>query len=132
MSTALTWPFRALGFVVYYIWQLIKSNILVGWDIVTPGTRMRAGIIRLPLRCRTDLEITMFANLISLTPGTLTLSVQNDPAVLYVHGMYAESKESFRAELYEAEERLLRGMRRDGNPGPLPDALLRESSGGSA
>ncbi|MBB3037865.1 Na+/H+ antiporter subunit E [Hoyosella altamirensis] len=120
MSTTLTWPFRALSFVLYYIWELTKSNIAVGWDIVTPGTRMSAGIVRLPLRCSTDLEITMLANLISLTPGTLTLSVQNNPAVLYVHGMYAADKDAFKAELYEAERRLLRAMRRDGEMGSTP------------
>ncbi|MBD8507207.1 Na+/H+ antiporter subunit E [Hoyosella sp. G463] len=121
MSTPIAWPVRALSFVLYYLWQLIISNIIVGWDIVTPGTRIAAGITRLPLRCRTDLEITMLANLISLTPGTLTLSVSNRPPELYVHGMYAAEIDAFRESLYDMEERMLRGMRRSGEVGPVPD-----------
>lgn len=128
----LTWPFRWLRFVLQYVWLLIESNVIVGWDIVTPGTKMDAGIMRLPLRCSTDLEITLFANLISLTPGTLTLSVQNDPPVLYVHGMYAPDRDEFRAELYEHEAKLLKAMRRDGDPGPIPVEHQTGPEGGAA
>ncbi|GGC75551.1 Na+/H+ antiporter subunit E [Hoyosella rhizosphaerae] len=121
MNSRLTWPIRALHFVFYYLWQIIISNIIVGLDIVTPGTKIKAGIVRMPLRCRTDLEITMISNLISLTPGTLTLSVSNRPPELYVHGMYADDVDEFRESLYEMEGRLLRAMRHNGAVGVVPD-----------
>ncbi|MDV6011350.1 Na+/H+ antiporter subunit E [Haloechinothrix sp. LS1_15] len=130
MINFLSWPVRAVGFLLYFIWLLIRSNVSVGWDVVTPGSGMEAGIVRLPLRCRTDLEITMLANLISLTPGTLTLSVSHDPPELYVHGMYAPDAAAFRAELYDLERRMLIGMRRYGDAGELP-AQARRLSGGA-
>lgn len=131
MISLLSWPVRALGCLLYFIWLLLRSNITVAWDIVTPQSNMSAGIARLPLRCRSDLEITMLANMISLTPGTLTLSVSSDPPELYVHGMYAPDVEEFRDQLYELEARMLTGMRRYGDVGELPAEMRGRMGGGS-
>lgn len=113
--TTLTWPLRLIGFAFVFARLLLVANWQVLRDIFTPGSSIEAGIARVPTRCRTDLEITMFANLISLTPGTLTLAVRRgEPTVLYVHGMYAPDPDAFRAELGAMETALLRAMRRDG------------------
>lgn len=120
MTTYLTWPLRAAGFTLHFLWLLVLSNLAVSRDIITPGSSIEAGIVRLPLRCRTDLEITMLSNLISLTPGTLTLGVQNNPPVIYVHSMYSPDPEAVRHDLYDLESRMLRAMRRDGQVGPVP------------
>lgn len=129
MSSTATWPIRILRFFALYLKDLVTSNVVLARDILTPGTATAAGIVRLPLRCRTPLEVTVFANLVSITPGTLTLSVQQDPPVLHVHGMYAPDREAFRSELYEREGRLLSAMRRNGDPGPVPQP---DEAGGSA
>jgi multicomponent Na+:H+ antiporter subunit E len=125
----LSWPVRFLGFCLHFVRELVTSNIVVGWDIVRPHPRLAPGIVRLPLRSRTDLEITMFANLISLTPGTLTLAVQNDPPVLYVHGMYAPDRDEFLAELYDLEGRMLTAMRLSGAAGEVPADTGRSTGG---
>lgn len=49
---------------------------------------MKPGVIALPLSARTEMEITLVANLISLTPGTLSLDVSDDRKVLYIHAMF--------------------------------------------
>ncbi|QNG21073.1 Na+/H+ antiporter subunit E [Rhodococcus triatomae] len=118
----ITWPWRLLGFAGYFGWLLVVSNLTVIRDIATPGSDVQAGIVELPLRCRTDLEITLLANLISLTPGTLTLAVRAGPEhpVLYVHGMYAPEPGAFRRELGDLEARMLRALRRNANVGALP------------
>ncbi|NLU83518.1 Na+/H+ antiporter subunit E [Rhodococcus sp. HNM0569] len=126
--TWLTWPLRLIGFAGYFLWLLVKSNAEVITDVVTPAGRMAAGIAKVPVRCRTNLEITMLANLISLTPGTLTLAVHTgDEPALYVHGMYAPDPDEFRAEIHELEDRMLHAMRRDGDGGarraPRSEAL---------
>jgi multicomponent Na+:H+ antiporter subunit E len=56
---------------------------------------MKPGIVKIPLTANTDLEITLLANLISLTPGTLSLDVSDDRKVLYVHAMYVKDREQF-------------------------------------
>jgi multicomponent Na+:H+ antiporter subunit E len=108
---------RLLGFAVYFLRELVTANLQVVRDVLTPGSRLASGIVELPLRSRTPAEITLIANLYSLTPGTLTLAVRRDPDVLYVHGMYAGDRDEFVRQLEEMENRMLhalRGPERDG------------------
>lgn len=101
-----------LKFLFYFIKELIKANLIVAYDIITPKDYMKPGIVAIPLDAKTDLEITLFANLITLTPGTLSLDVSNDKKTLYVHGLYVKDVESFRKELKEGlEKRLLEVLR---------------------
>jgi len=46
------------------------------------------GVVAIPLDARTDVEITLLANLITLTPGSVSLDLSEDRRVLYVHAMY--------------------------------------------
>ncbi len=48
------------------------------------------GVVAIPLDARTDAEITMLANLITLTPGSVSLDLSDDRSVLYVHAMYID------------------------------------------
>ncbi len=102
----------AIKFIFYFIKELIKANLIVAYDIITPKDYMKPGIIAFPLDAKTNLEITLFANLITLTPGTLSLDVSSDRKTLYVHGLYVKDAESFRKELKEGlEKRLLEVLR---------------------
>ena len=58
------------------------------YDVVTPTHYMRPGVIALPLDVTTDMEITLLANMITLTPGSLALDVSEDKKTLYVHEVY--------------------------------------------
>lgn len=69
--------------------ELLVSNLKVLWDVITPRHISRPGIIGLPLDARTDLEIMLVANLISLTPGTLSLDLSGDRRVLYIHLIFS-------------------------------------------
>lgn len=104
---------RLARFSGWFTWQLVLSNVQVTWDVLTPRSRLRPGVVALPLRCRTDAEVTLLSNLITLTPGTLTLAIRKEPATMYVHGMYAADAEVFRGELGEMQERMLRAVRRE-------------------
>jgi multicomponent Na+:H+ antiporter subunit E len=79
-----------LSLAIFFIWELILANLRIAWDVVTPRHHMRPGVIAVPLDARTDAEITMLANMVSLTPGTLTLDVSADRKVLYIHAMYVD------------------------------------------
>jgi multicomponent Na+:H+ antiporter subunit E len=81
---------QALGLFLFTVWELILANLRVAHDVMTPSYYMRPGIIAIPLDARTDVEITLLANLITLTPGTLSLDVSADRSVLYIHVMYID------------------------------------------
>lgn len=104
---------RVLVFSGYFLRLLVVANWEVLADLLTPGSRLRPGIVALPLRCRTAGEITLLSDLITLTPGTLTLDVSDDLDVMFVHGMYAPDADEFRAELKDLEARMLHAVRLD-------------------
>jgi multicomponent Na+:H+ antiporter subunit E len=94
-------------FALFYLWQLILANLRVAYDIVTPKHHMRPGVIAVPLDARTDAEITLLANLITLTPGTLSLDLSPDHRVLYVHVMYIDN-----GDVDEARRQIKEGLER--------------------
>ena len=96
---------KLVAFVFFFLYELIKANIEVAYDVVTPKHYMKPGIVKIPLDARSDLEITLLANLISLTPGTLSLDVSDDRKVLYVHAMYVNDREDFVASIKNGFER---------------------------
>lgn len=113
-----TWPLRILAFLGWFTKEVITANFTVLRDNLTPGQDSSPGIARVPTRCRSDLELTLLAAFVTLTPGTLTMGTDIDPTtrsrVLFVHGMYASGPEELRAETLEMESRMLTALRRTG------------------
>jgi multicomponent Na+:H+ antiporter subunit E len=93
------------AFILFFLWELIKANLRVMYDVLTPWHRMQPGIVAIPLDVTSDAEITLLANLISLTPGTLSLDVSDDRSTLYVHTMYMSRADTFRHSIKQGFER---------------------------
>ena len=91
--------------VAYFVRELLVSNLRVLWDVVTPSHISRPGIIRFPLEARTAFEIMLVANLISLTPGTLSVDLSADRRYLYVHVMFLDDADKTCRELKTGLER---------------------------
>lgn len=85
------WRILELG--LYFVRELFRASIQVAVDALTPEPRLEAGVIALPLDLDRDEEITFLANLISLTPGTLSLDVSEDRRTLYIHVMYIKNRD---------------------------------------
>lgn len=96
---------RVISFAFYFLWQLILANVRVAHDVLTLRHHMRPGVLAIPLDVKTDIGITLLANVITLTPGTLSLDVSEDRKVLYVHVMYITDEEEARREIKKGFER---------------------------
>jgi multicomponent Na+:H+ antiporter subunit E len=70
-----------------FIKELILSNIAVLKVILKPKLDVRPGIFALETELERDWEITVLANLITLTPGTLVIDISPENKVLYIHAM---------------------------------------------
>lgn len=81
--------------LVTFLYELIKANLEVAYEVITPKLKMTPGIIMVPLDVKSNIGITLLANMISLTPGTLSIDVSNDRKVLFVHAMYIKDREVF-------------------------------------
>jgi len=102
----------ALALVCFFGKELLVSNLKVLWDVITPQHISRPGIIAIPLDARTDAEIMLVANLISLTPGTLSLDLSADRRLLYIHVMFLDDIEETRRQIKQGlERRVLEVMR---------------------
>lgn len=95
---------QVIALIYIFTIELIKSNLRVAYSVIFPE-QIRPGIVAIPLDIKSDSEITLLANMITLTPGTLSLDVSNDRTVLYVHGMHVDDLESFRRDIKEGFER---------------------------
>ncbi|WP_111431960.1 Na+/H+ antiporter subunit E [Rhodobacteraceae bacterium DSL-40] len=104
---------RCMWFVVLFVlfcWDLVVSSVLVAATVIAPTGRSKPRLVTIPLQVKSDAGITMVANFISLTPGTLSVDVSPDRSTLLVHSLLAgESSEETRREVREGiEARVLR------------------------
>ncbi len=77
--------FVVLNFTLFFVKELVLANLRMAALSFRPKSSLRPAIVAVPLDVTSDLEITLLANLITLTPGTLTLDVSDDRQMLYVH-----------------------------------------------
>lgn len=96
---------RFIKLMFYFLKDLVVANLRVAYDILTPKYHMRPGIIAVPLDATTDLEITSLSNLITLTPGTLSLDISSDRKVLYIYTMFVEDRDAIVREIKNGMER---------------------------
>lgn len=80
-----------LGFI--FIKELILSNISVLKVILKPKLEIKPGIFALPTVLEKEWEVTILANLITLTPGTLVIDVSEDNKILYIHAIDIDDAE---------------------------------------
>jgi multicomponent Na+:H+ antiporter subunit E len=96
---------RVTAFAFFYLWQLVVANLRVAHDVLRPRARVRPGVLAIPLEAKSDAEITMLANLITLTPGSVSLDVSSDRRFLYLHAMYIDDVEKYREDTKHSFER---------------------------
>lgn len=101
---------RLVCFGAYFLRILIKANLGVAWEIVTPGLHMSPRIIRYDVAGLTPVQVTTLANAITLTPGTLTADVDERGETLYIHCMYAGDRDAAVADLDDLRRRLMEGV----------------------
>jgi multicomponent Na+:H+ antiporter subunit E len=92
-------------FVLFFL-DLVASSLAVARAVLSPRDVTRPRFVAVPLlKAQSDLEITMVANYITLTPGTLTVDVSPDGNMLLVHSLLAgESGDGVRADVQGAIE----------------------------
>jgi multicomponent Na+:H+ antiporter subunit E len=103
---------RLISFSAFYVYEIVRSNLRVAIDVVTPSPRSQPGVVAVPLEAKTDAEITLLANLITMTPGSLSIDVSDDRSVIYVHSMFIDDPDEFRRTIKDDfERRVLELMR---------------------
>lgn len=96
-------PLAAARFAVYFAGQLVLSNLQIAREVLRRDQRRRSGVVAVPMRGLSDRLVTLVANAYTLTPGSITIEVRHDPAVVFVHLLRLEDAEAARRQLLHLE-----------------------------
>ncbi|MFO8235605.1 MAG: Na+/H+ antiporter subunit E [Bacteroidales bacterium] len=91
----------SLIYIAVFLYELIKSNLDVARRILTPTLPINPGIVEVKTKLKSKMGKMILANSITLTPGTLTIDIQDD--TLYIHWIDVKSD-----DINEATKQIVR------------------------
>jgi len=100
-------PVHLLRFACFVFVKLVQSNLALARVVVTPGNRIRSGVVAIELRTDQPLVMVTVANVITLTPGTMTLESKGSPATLYINVLQLLDLEAVRRDVADIERRAI-------------------------
>ncbi|MEE6264000.1 Na+/H+ antiporter subunit E [Plantactinospora sonchi] len=106
-------PLALADFVVWFVVELVVASVHVGWLAVRPRRQPPGAIVAVRLRVRTDLNLTLTAEVLSLVPGTLIVEADRETGTLYVHVLDAHDDRTLadsRDRILALEARLVRAI----------------------
>ncbi len=84
-----------LQLFLYTVYELIISSILVAREVLRLRGQAQPGIVTIPLACRYSSQKMLLANILTLTPGTLSIELTKNNSELTIHLMFADQKHQF-------------------------------------
>ncbi len=113
LFTSEFWPERPkvhswgalIKFMPVFLWDVLVANLRVAWLIVNVGRTLRPYWLVIPLDLQNPHGITTLANVISLTPGTVSAEVGADRKTLLVHALDVADPEAEIATIKQRYER---------------------------
>ncbi len=87
---------RILAFIKYlfvFIWEMIKANLHVAYIVLHPMLPIKPGIVKIKTTLTKESALTVLADSITLTPGTMSVDINPEAGELYIHWIDIVSKE---------------------------------------
>ena len=87
---------RYLWFLYYvplFIWECIKANLDVAFRVGHPDLPINPGIVKVKTSLKSDTALTFLANSITLTPGTMSVDIDPENGILYIHWINVTEKD---------------------------------------
>ncbi|MCG6897101.1 MAG: Na+/H+ antiporter subunit E [Thiocapsa sp.] len=98
-------PMTLLRFLGVVLYDILVANITVARLILAGRKHVSPAFVTVPLALRSDLGISLLANTVSLTPGTVSAWLSPDRTRLVVHGLRVDDPDALIAQIkrrYEA------------------------------
>ncbi|KAF5061788.1 Na(+)/H(+) antiporter subunit E [anaerobic digester metagenome] len=92
-------------FLLFYLKEMVKANLVLARDILSPVMKISPGIVKVPIAAKSDSQVLALFNLITMTPGSLCMDISDDKKNIYVHGMYIKNRDAFEKEIKEGIEK---------------------------
>ena len=103
-------PVALAHLALYFAYELVTSNLLLTREIMSRHSRIRTGVVACPLRTTSDGIVTVLANVLSLSPGTMMVEVLDGPPTLYVHVLLLHDVDDARRQVARLEELIIRAF----------------------
>lgn len=101
-------PIKLLRFLLCVLGDIVVANLHVSLLILTPKREPHPGFIEYPLQVRDRLAITLLANTITMTPGTVSTNIRLDQTSLLIHVLDMRDEQQLVREIHERYERPLK------------------------
>ena len=110
----LMFPVRLLKFIFVYmfvfVWHLVLANIDVARRVLSPKIPLKPGIVEVRTELKGDFAKLTLANSITLTPGTLSIDVEDDKLYVHTVEVKGETAEEKQNHIKEPFEKILGGI----------------------
>jgi multisubunit Na+/H+ antiporter MnhE subunit len=103
-------PLHVLVLAGYIARQLVVSNWLVAREILSRRSHIRTGIVACRLHTDTPGLVTLLANIVALSPGTMTVDARAEPPTLYVHVLMLRDVLGAKRDVAHLEHLVLRAF----------------------
>lgn len=103
-------PWLAIKYLLVLLKDIAVCNVEVAIQVMGPVSRINPGFIAIPLDITGKFPITLLANTISLTPGTVSAEVSEDLQWLYVHVLNLGDEEAVIRSIKQNYEAPLKEM----------------------
>jgi multicomponent Na+:H+ antiporter subunit E len=104
-------PWGTVRLLTRFLCDLITSSVQVVLAVLAPSPRRRrAGVVAVPLTCNSPLVLKAVSDLLCLTPGTLTVEIDLEPTMLYVHVLGLSDPDAVRRDVQALEQRVLAAL----------------------
>ncbi|MEZ5247511.1 MAG: Na+/H+ antiporter subunit E [Acidimicrobiales bacterium] len=101
-------PLALLRFVAATAGSIVRANLVVAWEVVTPKNRINEGVVAVELASNDAVVITLVSHAIILAPGTMVIDIDKGtddrPTMLYVHVLHLRGIDEVRDEVLQLEK----------------------------
>lgn len=111
-----TWvirPWPTLVLASRFLWDLVRASVEVSWFALRPSGPPPSAILRVALRTRSELVMTITSELVCLVPGSLLVELVPEEGAIYLHVMDAHTPErvaAFHQSVLDQEERVVKAF----------------------
>ncbi|WP_430812167.1 MULTISPECIES: Na+/H+ antiporter subunit E [unclassified Carboxylicivirga] len=100
--------YYTIAFIGLYFSKLVQANLYIAYDLLTPRLKTNPGFIKVPLILSSDASVLLFSNLVSMTPGSLSIDITPDRQHIIVHVLYQSSMADMLAEFEDLQNKIKR------------------------
>lgn len=103
-------PFALVRLAIHVVVGLVRSNIVVARDVLSPRCRVHTGIVACPLRSSRPQLLGALTAVAALSPGKMPLEIRRDPPTIYLHVLHLADPADVRRSIAVLEARLVRAL----------------------